>query len=307
LNFKMNKDKLKFFVDKIIDAINIKSTSGPRTFGFEYEFLSRAPFTPEDMGRLYDLLPRLGFNDCAASFESPSGVYITFEPGGQIEYHSPPILKQDIDGFNRINELILDTNRAIKERLGIDYLSTGYIPGRANTPLCLKTERYIDLHASLKESGTRGLEMMKGSASIHLHVVIFNADELPGLFARVCGISLTENFLMGRERRDIWNNTDPSRCGLPFFKFLDEKGSDYILEDYVRFVLEAHDIRAKSPFHEGPDISPDSFFRHITTIFSDVRINFKGPTVELRTLDSMSIADFGLKWKRFISLFDDII
>ena len=27
---------------------------------------------------------------------------------------------------------------------------------------------------------------------------------------------MSNEFKMGRERRDIWNNTDPARCGLPY-------------------------------------------------------------------------------------------
>ena len=302
----MNIDDITpFFVDKILDAIYKKSPSGPRTFGFEYEFLPRVELTPKDMYRLYDFLPQLGFMGENARFESSSGMYITFEPGGQIEYHSPPVMERDMTGFIRANDLIRTTNRAIMDELGIEYVPTGYIADRTDAPLCLETERYMELSARLKKSGTRGLEMMKGTGSIHLHVLIKSPEELSRLFFKVCGIALMEDFLMGRERRDIWNRTDTSRCGLPFYSPLDENGHEHILEDYVRFTLAAYDIHAKCPYHNSPGVSADSFFRHMTTIFTDVRLNLRGPTIELRTLDSMPPMYFELKWKKFVSMFEN--
>jgi hypothetical protein len=39
----------------------------------------------------------------------------------------------------------------------------------------------------------------------------------------------------------------------------------------------------------------------MTTLFTDVRFNLKGPTLELRTLDSIPINEFIPKWNIFIS------
>ncbi|MBS0013128.1 MAG: hypothetical protein KFF46_04080, partial [Desulfobacterales bacterium] len=49
------------------------------------------------------------------------------------------------------------------------------------------------------------------------------------------------------------------------------------------------------------DTSFETFLYHMTTIFTDVRFNLKGTTLELRTLDSMPMDAFRQRWLQFIS------
>ena len=106
---------------------------------------------------------------------------------------------------------------------------------------------------------------------------------------------------MRPDRRDIWDNTDASRCGLP------QHGFDNSLEQAESLVYSAFkavDIGENILFEKTEKVNFNSFLYHMTTIFTDVRLNVKGPTVELRTLDSMKRQDFELKWKKFISFFE---
>ncbi len=305
-NQKILEELEDHFTDLLFHQIDQKASKGPRTYGFEYEFIPLKPLNLEIMERLYRYLPEHGFAPAEQGYLHPTGVYINFEPGGQIEYHSLPLLSEDDQMFYRSMELIERTNSIIHQDLGIEYLATGYIPGRADSPLCLTSKRYRNLHARMPKCGSRGLEMMKGTASIHLHARICDIRELAPLFASMCKMALMEDFKMGRDRRDIWDNTDPSRCGLPYRNIEDHSDTRQVVKEIVKFALKAEDIGENVPFYRLEDISFDAFMYHMTTIFTDVRLNIKGPSIELRTLDSMPFPPFQGRWKRFMSLLKDV-
>jgi len=277
-----------------------------RTYGFEYEFLSDTPISLDHMEMLYRFLPERGYVWEEDYFRDPSGLSIAFEPGGQIEYHSPPFLPDDTDKISGWLEQIAKTNADISQELKINYIGTGYLPDRADAPLCLTSQRYKNLHSRLAISGKRGHEMMKGTASIHLHVVIRSLEELFPLFSGMCVLSLGDEFKMQKDRRDIWNHTDATRCGLPF-DFSDSRNDPgEVIRQVVRFTLEAEEIGKGQVFYKMPDIDFDSFLYHLTTIFTDVRLNLKGPTMELRTLDSMPVTEFAGKLTKFTAFFEAV-
>jgi glutamate--cysteine ligase len=292
--------------DKLLNLILNKAPSGPRTYGFEYEFMPSSPLNLEFMGKLYSFLPECGFSRQDGSFINSSGVYITFEPGGQIEYHSTPLLPGDHDKLDRILLIIEQTNFNIKQKLGIDYITTGYIPNRKDSPLCLTEQRYLELHQRLSESGTLGHEMMKGTASIHFHVLIRFAEEIVPLFLNLCAMTKLDGFKMKAKRREIWDNTDPCRCGL-LFKGIDKGSSpEQVIREIVRVTVSADLLDEKIPFFKNQDTGFDKFLYHLTTIFTDVRLNIKGPTFEIRTADSTDITEFKKLWAKFININEQI-
>lgn len=299
-------DIVQDYTDRLIDEIRKKVVGEPRTYGFEYEFISDEPISLEDMGKLYEFMPKCEFKPDGDSFINELGIYITFEPGGQIEYHSPPLYAEDSHGFKRVLEIIIKTNSDIKANLGINYIATGYIPGREDVPLCLTSKRYKNLYKRLCLSGTRGREMMKGTASIHLHACILSNNDLPLLFSLLKDMSTSEEFKMQSERRDIWNNTDPCRCGLPYEGLNKNSDSREVIKEFVKVAMNADILDGNIPFYKTSNINFEAFLYHITTIFTDIRLNIKGPTLELRTLDSMPPSSFELVWKRFIDLVEAI-
>ncbi len=306
----MNPDTLNKLIhahaDKLLTLILDKAPPGPRTYGFEYEFIPSAPLNLEIMEKLYSFLPECGFLRKNGIFMNSSGVYIAFEPGGQIEYHSSPLLPDEHDKLDRMLLMIEQTNFNIKQKLGIDYITTGYIPDRKNSPLCLTEKRYIKLHQRMSESGTLGREMMKGTASIHFHVLIRFAEEIVPLFLNLCAMAKSDDFKMTAKRRAIWNNTDPCRCGLPF-KGIDKNSSpEQVIREIVRVTVSADMLDEKIPFFKKQDTGFDKFLYHLTTIFTDVRLNIKGPTFELRTPDSITRSGFEKLLTKFIGINEQI-
>ena len=294
------RDKLiHTYAGILLEHITGKFPSGPRTFGFEYEFLPQMPLDLSMMKRIYGFLSDNGFQKDGDCFRHESGMSITFEPGGQIEYNSAPLLPDDLEAFEMSLDIISRTNREIEGGLGIRYVPVDYIPGRINTPLCLDSERYRSLHHRMSFSGKRGQEMMKASASIHLHVVVRSREELVPVFIKLCEMSMSDEFKMGGERRDIWKNTDPVRCGLPYRSIDKHSTPSDLMKELVTVAVDADILGENVPFWKPKDTGFDNFLYHLTTIFTDVRLNNKGPTLELRTVDSMSEGAFRAVWEKF--------
>ena len=244
------------YTQKLLDLLQEKIVPGPRTFGFEYEFISETPLNLEIMDRIYGFLPDTGFKRHNTSFVHESGMYIDFEPGGQIEFHSPPLLKGEDENLEKYISIIKQVIDVISLNLGIRYIAQGYIPDRMSSPLCLDAERYINLHNRLARCSTRGLEMMKGTASIHFHAAIKSLDELPDLFSKLIRISEMDEFKMGSDRREIWDNTDPDRCGQPFH--VDEGDTPFnVIEKIVDYTIHAGHIADNRSFIEADDLSFD--------------------------------------------------
>lgn len=279
----------------------------PRSYGFEYEFLPTRRLTIDDVAAVGDCLRVLGFAPRKKDFIHPDlGMCVDFEPGGQIEYCSPPLKSSDYHVFQNLLTLIQQTNARIKSDLGIEYIGTDFLPGRQSAPLCLASERYQRLHERLSRVGSRGLEMMKATASIHLHVVISNFENLLPLFNALCELSVDKDFRMSYNRRHIWDHTDATRCGLPPCCFANLQTVDQLIHRLIGFALHTEVLGEDVPFAEAADQSHEAFLNHMTTVFTDVRFNLKGPTLELRTLDSMPVSRFRLKWQKFIQIMESI-
>lgn len=289
---------------QLFDILNVTTNNQPNSFGFEYEFLPEKVLSIDNMEYLYNFLKEMGFSEKKGVFFTPSNLHIAFEPGGQIEYCSPPIFSDDKKLFSDTLNFIEKTNKAIAQELKINYIGVDYIPNRGDIGLCLLSERYQNLHKHVINSGTRGKEMMKGTASIHLHVrVTNNLDKLFTIYQKLCRLSIEREFCMSNERRDIWNNTDPSRCGLPILNFEKIKDTSQFIENIIRFAINSIDLKEKIQYKMKKDITLNDFLNHLTTIFTDVRLNLKGPTMEMRTLDSMPIECFSNKWNIFVNEF----
>lgn len=300
------RELIKNYSARVLETIRRHTVTGPRTYGFEYEFLPETPLSLDIMEQIYKFLPSCGFLPEGDRFMSSSGIYLTFEPGGQIEYHSKPMPGWDEGRFREIIALFGDTNKAILEELGVNYLGMGYLPDRGEAPLCLTSKRYRNLHARMKRCGARGREMMKGTASIHLHVGIRHVQELVPLFHKLCELSSSQEFRMSPDRRDIWDNTDPGRCGDAVCRGGKFADPEELTRSLVQFALEADTIKENIPFVEKGDVTFDEFLYHLTTIFTDVRLNLKRNTVELRTLDSMQLELFEEKWRQFILILQEV-
>ena len=272
---------------------------GPLTYGFEYEFMPDVTMTPELVAAIKQALPQQGFKlQSDGSFQAEDGLDISFEPGGQLEYGSPPLLADDKDKFIKLLDHLTETNRLIAADFAVNYSALDYISGRESAPLCISGQRYQDMHSLFIDNRGRGREMMKGTASIQLHVRIRAFSEIVPLFKLLLQLAKDPEFAMSENRRAIWDATDRSRCLLPDFGEITEVKE--LLTQIVRHALTAVDFNQRIPFAELENPSFSQFLVHLTTIFTDVRFNLKGPTFELRTMDSLPLADFENRWQRFI-------
>ncbi|NOY68548.1 MAG: hypothetical protein GXP53_03520 [Deltaproteobacteria bacterium] len=293
------------FAKKYMDLLIAKMPKGPRTYGFEYEFLPSRQLLRDDLERVRSLLVNglggIASEEGVCFNENPR---IDFEPGGQIEYSSPPLLPHDNIRFAAIMQFIETTNAFIFKETGINYMGCAYVPGRADAPLCLTSHRYLMLHERLAKSGTRGHEMMKATAAIHLHAAILGIDDILPVFTVLCRMAREPGFSMSAARREIWDNTDPTRCGIPPCCDAALESPDMLIRRLVRLALNAVVLGEEVAFKECRRPVFEFFLNHLTTAFTDVRFNLKGPTLELRTPDSMPIEDFPSMWKNFIGHFE---
>lgn len=300
-----NIDMETDFTEKYMELLVARMPNNPRTYGFEYEFIPSRSLCPDDLELITAILVRdLGGVALAGGVYFEYNLRIDFEPGGQIEYISPPLLAHDSIRFTTIMRFIETTNELIFKQTGIKYIGCGYIPGRADSALCLTSDRYVMLHARLAKSGTRGHEMMKATASIHLHVALLGVDDILPVFAALCRMAREPGFSMSAARREIWDDTDPTRCGIPPCCDAALESPYELIRRLVRFALDAVVLGEGGAFKNCRRPVFESFLNHLTTVFTDVRFNLKGPTLELRTTDSMPIEDFPSIWKAFVRQFE---
>ncbi len=279
-----------------------------REFGFEYELMAEKPLSRDDLKRVINTLPSLGFDNIDGKVINKQKMYITFEPGGQLEFSSPPLKLNELVRFDQLLETIEKTVKSVKELTGVSYIPVPFIPDRGSAEMLLEAKRYHDLHDLLGTVSDRGREMMKGTAAIHLHVSLMKFDELLQIWAFMCALSREDGFAMGDQRRDIWDKTDPSRCGLRCSKSDEIFTSDILLEKLISFALNALELQSGLPFEEiSPSPSFDEFLVHFTTIFTDVRLNTKGTTLELRTLDSRPLHMFRNTWITFLDMVQQVM
>ena len=186
MNQENQQHLIESYTKKMLDLIAEKlDPDTPRTYGFEYEFLAKEPPTSDCVRKMHGCLAQMGFTHSGKYLENSRGMHVTFEPGGQIEYHSMPLLPGDDARLDETLKQIDSVNEAIREECGVDYRPVPYMPGRGPGPLCLTSERYVNLHKRLEKSGSRGHEMMKGTASIHLHARIFAWEQTGGTYGTI--------------------------------------------------------------------------------------------------------------------------
>lgn len=293
------RDRAEDLAGRLLELILSRGNGHPRTYGFEYEFLPDRVLLPTDLSSLRELVLSAGC--CRVGEVVHIGdLGVTFEPGGQIEYISPVFTASDDEAFRSTLDRISVTNSRISSELGIRYIGTGYIPGRYSAPLLLTADRYSRMHSRFMTVDKRGPDMMKGTAAIHLHAAMTSVDDLTLFYPLFCRLARGRKLGMSDERRAIWDATDRSRCGLPS---VDLSGTAIsMLTEICLASLKVEELSSSEPFMNLPDAGFEAFLAHLTTMFTDVRLNVKGGTLELRTLDSMPIESFPSIWKYFIDV-----
>lgn len=231
-------------------------------------------------------------------FRLPRGGVLTFEPGGQLEYASPP--QRAIPGLMATTRSVLEPLVAAAADEGIRMVTRGVDPETplAEASLQLENERYRRMAAHFDRYGEGGRRMMRQSAALHINVDIernafrrwrvasFLAPYLTALFANSPRAE-------GREtghrsfRAHQWREVDPRRTGVPM-------GPDPV-ESYLELALEApafllgREGEPARPFRswlEEEGVGVEAWRAHLSTLFPEVRPR---GYLEVRSVDALPL------------------
>jgi glutamate--cysteine ligase len=230
----------RFILSNIVEPEN-------RKIGIEEEFI----IYNSDMNRIP---VNKGSEFCALDLleiineKSKNNGHYTLEPGGQLEWASPPL-----ENLNQLNNSLLIHKSILfklvkKFNLKVISLSTEPIFKPKKIKL-INDLKYRLMDARFKSTGNLGIWMMRNSASIQINFDVtsqkdfeemaFIADALHPVASYIFSNS---PFKLGKPvgtknlRSIIWENTDKDRCGNLF----DHKiySSKNLIKDYISYVLK---------------------------------------------------------------------
>jgi glutamate--cysteine ligase len=178
--------------------------------------------------------------------------YYSIEPGGQIEWASTPQrslhdLQIELnDHQKRLNHLL--TNYQLETiDLAVEPI---YLPNEIDF---IDHKKYKLMHELFIRTGKHGPWMMRNTTSIQINIDILSktdAEEMAFLadcLTPFCALMFANGpFMAGKpannsnHRYNIWNDTDPSRCGDLFNHGIHSE--DQLLDKFVNIVLDAPSI-----------------------------------------------------------------
>jgi len=302
-------------IDKTTDLIRAQTfavpSSRPVRIGIEAEFIPIDSATHEVASIAGATLPaleahaaRYGWQEIettkgAPRFAVPGGGCLTFEPGGQIEYATPPF-----ESPSALLDHLDSTLRSLSESFrssGVELLGAGidpFTPANRAT-LQVDAERYRRMDAYYATLGIAGARMMRQTASIQINV---DAGEDPVLTWRVLNALaplLTAVFANSRRyagvdtghasyRSHTWQTLDASRTGMI-------AGDDDDAFRYARFALDATAMFAMTdtgeyrPFRDWVErglATHEATATHLSTLFPEVRPR---RYYEIRSIDALPL------------------
>ena len=230
-------------------------------------------------------------------FELPAGGALTFEPGGQLEYSTPPC--RSPSALLALLRAVVLPLRAAAAGEGIELVAAGIDPCNAveDAPLLLHTPRYARMAEYLAGLGPAGARMMRQTAALQIGL---DFDDEPALRWTVLNalapyaVAIFANSPLYQgaptgcrsTRAEVWRTLDPSRTGLPW-------DGDAPVSRYLEFALGAPAILLPKldgehrPFgewlrHARP--TPEEWHDHLSTLFPEVRPRGH---LELRSCDAV--------------------
>jgi glutamate--cysteine ligase len=295
-------------------AAPVSASLTPRRIGAETEFIPidastgcRCPIEAEGVTSTLPFLRRFGARQGWSEtltakgtpcFMLPDGGTLTFEPGGQLEYSSPPC--RSPSALLAMLRAVVLPLRAAASGEGITLLDVGIDPLNPieGAPLLLRTKRYQRMADYLAGLNPAGARMMRQTAAFQVAV---DLDDEPWLRWRVLNaaspyvvaIFANSPVYAGGEtgcasaRAQVWRALDPSRTGLPW-----SEGQP--VETYLDFALDAPAILL--PTVEGEylrfgewlghaHVTLEEWHEHLTTLFPEVRPRGH---LELRSADAVA-------------------
>lgn len=251
-----------------------------------------------------------------ARFKIGDGGWLTFEPGGQLEYSGPP--KNSLDEAIQDITGVIESLRCALKSHRIWFFHSGLNPWHSvdEVGLLLQKPRYQNMNNFFKAVGPYGQKMMRLSTSLQVNLDAGDPEtaQRRWLAANLLGPVFTamfsnSPFVDGKPtgahsfRSIIWQNLDPSRAG--FQKdFLAPEYQPCPVQQYLNFALDAYclwlpdgkggmafDGRFMS-FRDWMNKGSHGLFptmedwnTHLTTLFPEVRAR---GFFEVRYLDAQS-------------------
>jgi glutamate--cysteine ligase len=231
-------------------------------------------------------------------FSLPLGGSLTFEPGGQLEYSSPPC--RSASALLTLLRAVVLPLRAAAAGEGINLLAVGIDPLNPveRAPLLVHGKRYQRMAEYLARRGPSGALMMRQTAAFQVNL---DFDDEPWLRWRVLSaaapyvtaifanspIYAGERTEHQSTRAQVWRSVDPARTGIPY----DEHDP---VEGYLDFALSAPAILFPAvdgehrPFGEWlgrANPSVEEWHDHLSTLFPEVRPRGH---LELRSADTIA-------------------
>jgi glutamate--cysteine ligase len=272
----------------------------PRRLGAEVEFIpveahsgARCQIDGEGATSMLPFLRRFGGRQGwrenrtpkgTPCFALPAGGTLTFEPGGQLEYSSPPC--RSASALLSILRSVVLPLRAAAGNEGIDLLTLGLDPIHQSeaVPLQLRATRYTRMAEYFAGIGPAGARMMRQTAAFQ---VSLDFDDEPWLRWRVLNaaapyvIAIFANSPLyagvrtgfQSSRSEVWRGVDKTRTGIPY----DEHAP---IDAYLDFALAAPAILFPAvdgehrPFGEWLALANPTIQEwrdHLTTLFPEVR------------------------------------
>lgn len=239
------------------------------------------------------------------------GASITLEPGGQFELSGR--------NFSTIHETFVETKkhfeelRSICQQIGFFSLPMGVDPiWQVPDISWMPKERYAFMRDYMPTKGNLGLDMMTNTATIQVNLdydseadMIKKMRVAQALQPIATAIFANSPFSAGKPngylsyRAQIWNDTDPDRCGfLPFIfdeGFGFERWVDYLLDVPMYFIYrdETYHPAQGLSFRDFMDGKHDflhptmqDWETHVSTVFPDVRLK---QFIEMRGADASCV------------------
>ena len=232
---------------------------------------------------------------------------VTLEPAAQIEISIAP--SESVSRIGEIYSNFYDQLDSVLAGFGYTAVTAGCQPYTRVADLeMIPKKRYDLMNAWFRTSGTGGMEMMRGTASLQVSIDYASEEDFrtkiraayffSPILKMLCdnavafqGRSLETNL----KRTDIWRRTDPLRCGLQPEVF----SGSCTFADYADFIgrmppiflkkegqAEPAGSRTVAELFEGREMKEEEIVHVLSMAFPDVRLK---QFLELRFADSVPL------------------
>jgi glutamate--cysteine ligase len=235
------------------------------------------------------------FNDEAA---------ISLEPGSQLEISITHAA--DLAAMAAVYQKYYLIIKAAVERRGQEIITAGYQPETLVHDIeLLPKKRYTYMNEHFKKTGTRGINMMRGTASCQVAIDYTDEGDFIAKYQSACVlipllslVSSNSPRFEGQDndnlliRTEIWRNVDPERSCLipttfdPDFSF--RKYAEYTIDQAAIFEIADNiainsERRVSEVLGDHP-VWDEDYLLYLSLIFPDVRVR---QYIEIRVADSM--------------------